>query len=195
MSQKSVVMKEFCARLRSARVKNADSKHFIADEVLDSIFKDFDVELCVREIGIPVYHQQEITTAIRTGGRKVFSILATIGYEALIVEVLSIDGLVKKSDIDNKLPFELLKLQSVLGNDVALQFYERQWEFIVPFFREDRSHRLLHEDTIMPFVGRKQLADGGFGIVFRETMAQKHHGLECSSEPDGKVCKQSPVFF
>ncbi|KAL9077707.1 MAG: hypothetical protein Q9161_000079 [Pseudevernia consocians] len=187
MSPRPAVIKDFCARLRSARVKNADSKHFVPDEILDSIFKDLDVDLCVREIGIPVYHQQESTVAIRSGGRKVFSILAALGCEALIVELLSMDGLVKKSDIDNKLPFEMSKLRNVLGSDVASQFYELQWEFIAPFFREDRSHRLLHKDTIMPFVGRKKLADGGFGIVFRETMAEKHHGLDCSSEPDGKV--------
>lgn len=119
-------MKDFCAKLRSARVKNIDSKHFISDEALDSIIKDFDIDLCAREIGVPMHHQRESVVAIETGGRKVFSILAALGYEALIVELLSMDGLVKKSDIDNKLPFEMSTLRNVLGSDVALQFYELQ---------------------------------------------------------------------
>ena len=34
-----------------------------------------------------MYYQRESVVAIKTGGRKVFSILAALGYEALIVEL------------------------------------------------------------------------------------------------------------
>ena len=193
MSRRLATLKEFCARLRSARIKNADSKYFIPDVALDDVFEDFDVDVCIGGIGIAVYHQQESAAAIKTGCRKVFSILALLGQENLIVDMLSLDGLVKNSEIDNKLPFDMRMLRNVLASSVASQFFELQWEFIAPFFREDRSHRILHVDTIMPFVGRKQLADGGFGVVFRETLAEMHHGLDCGHEPDGKVCKPLPM--
>ncbi len=118
-----------------------------------------------------------------------------LAQEVLIVDILGMDGLIKKGDIDNKLPYEISKLRNVLSSDLALQFHELQWEFIAPFFREDRSHRVLDENTILPFVGRKQLAQSGFGVVYREVLAQKHHGLDCGYASGGKVCGARALSF
>lgn len=186
-------MQEFGDRLRASRIKNADKRDFIPDGALDAAITDLDVKLCVKELQIPSYYQSESIAMIQNGGRKVFAILATLnrgqGCGELIVNFFGIDGLVKNSDIDSRLPFEVIDLEPIIGQEIAPEFYERQWEFISPFFREDRSHRILHEDTIMPFIdkGRKKLADGGFGVVYRETLSTEHHGLVNRYGSDGKV--------
>lgn len=187
------IIQRFGNSLRSSRIKNADKREFIPDEALDAAIGDLDVEECVKELQIPSYYQSESIAVIRTGGRKVFATLAILNTGqicgGLIVNFFSIDGLVKKSDLDSRLPFEVVDLEPIVGTANAPEFYERQWEFISPFFREDRSHRTLHENTIMPYIdkGRKKLADGGFGVVYRENLPAKHHGLMNNYGSDGKV--------
>ncbi len=75
VSRRPPVIQELCNKLRSARVQNVDFRHFIPDAVLDEIFEEIDIDLCVQEIGIPMYHHREIMKTIKSGGRKVFQFL------------------------------------------------------------------------------------------------------------------------
>jgi hypothetical protein len=105
--------------------------------------------------------------------------------EPLIVNFLRRDQLLR-TRLDEKLPRQVDELVVILKSKaIAEEFYEFQWQFLAPVFSELKVHRLLHEETILPFLAEEYLGQGGFGKVYRTRIHESH--LLPSTGPDGKV--------
>ena len=170
--------------LYDARVKNIDSRYFIPDRALRDILSEEAVYDHVQTMAVEPYHRREIIEAIANRGKRLFAILILLGEESSLVKFMERDQMAKEYDLDSRLPLTLKDLQMILGSGTtASLFYEKQWELLPPYFCEDKSHRLFHEDTVFPFVGIERLTEGGFGEVSKVTLNEAHHGF---SEAEGE---------
>lgn len=168
---------ELRVKLRRQRVKVVSGRYIIPDCVLPTIIDENTVDAVLAKCSIAVHKRSEIASAIVDGGKKVFAILILGGQQRLVSKFLEHDGL-QKTDIDSKLPFNLPQLCSIFGNnDAADTFFELQWELVSPIFGNDRSHRMLHEDSILPIVRETFLSKGGFGDVYAIQLVETHQEI------------------
>lgn len=172
--------------LLEARVKNIDSRHFIPDDALERILSSEAIHHFIQNTAVEVYHRREIIDAIANGGKHLFAVLALMGEESSLLNFIERDQMVKTYDLDSRLPLTLEDLRKILPTGTAASlFYEKQWELLAPFFREDKSHRVFDEDTVFPFIGCEGIAEGGFGEISKVTLNEAHHGF--TSVAEGKV--------
>ena len=139
----------------------------------DNVFRE------ISNSDIEVRHREEAVQTILAGARKTFAILVIIHQVSRITAFMNRDQLLT-STIDDKLPFSLSQLQEIMRHD-ADEFYEKQWEFIAPVFSRMRAHRLLDDDTILPFTNSTLLGVGGFGRVYETIIHPQHLGIPSSS--------------
>lgn len=191
-----------CGRiLRRRMVRNSVDKTFLPDATLAAILQDFDLEAGLKEAGLsPVSFRREAKEAIHTGGSKVFAILVLMqGHPLhLIHGILKTDQLTGRT-LDSRLPFNIPELLEAfhLGSkddkleeneDWATQFCRLQWQLISPFFKEDRIHRLLRFETILPFTKCELLPNpGAYADVYDVTLDGAHHGFEVGIRGTGPV--------
>lgn len=160
--------------LRRQRVKVTSGRSIIPDRVLRNIIDQTTITDVLAQCDVAVHRRNEISSAVLHGGRKIFAILILGGQQRQITKFIEHDGF-QRTSIDSKLPLSFQQLCLILGDsDAADIFFERQWEFLSPIFGNNRSHRTLHDDTILPFTHEVFLLKGGFGDVYKAHLVDTH---------------------
>ncbi|KAF2658084.1 kinase-like protein [Lophiostoma macrostomum CBS 122681] len=169
------------ALIRKERRKTASGRYIIPERALRTILNEDQVQLALRQHKCEPYKIAELTKRVLKGGRKLFCILALCHALEEFKRFVLQDGLYD-NHIDTRLPFDRDQLMKIVeGEDLADQILERQWEFLAPIFRDDPSHRVLREETILPFHQDVFRQEGGFGKVYDIGLIDGHHRLYMSS--------------
>lgn len=166
-------------QVRALRCKNVDGKWFIPEGTLESGVPHEVIHDAVQNhCDIEPYAIQEVTQAIETGARKVFTILILIREEKKITAFLEHHLQSDGQALDSRLPFSKLELEMVFTPDAADEFEEQQWDLLAPIF----SHRLLHRniqlEARLPFIESRKIGGGGFGDVYEVVISAGHHNFK-----------------
>jgi hypothetical protein len=128
----------------------------------------------------------EVVDKVYFGGRRIFAILVVLnGQEKEILRFIEHDHY-QDSPLDHRLPFAIGDLE-IIAPDIAIDFYEKQWEFAAPVFTRGVDHRLLDIRTALPFEENTKIGDGGFGEVFRISLYPGHQDISLIS-PNKASC-------
>jgi hypothetical protein len=168
-------------------------RRFVPEGVIQGCLNDDQLKDALSTSNIDKVLQREAEEEIRRGGHKTFGVLVLMREEHLIVNFLQRDQLLR-TRLDERLPRQIEELVVTLGSkERADEFYESQWQFLAPVFSELKGHRLLHEETILPFLAEEYLGQGGFGKVYKTRIHQSHWLLPLG--PDGKASTSECQFF
>jgi hypothetical protein len=159
---------------------NYETKGYIPWLKLDQLCGPENVKKAIKESGVETYQQEEAIQLILYGGKKVFAILISIGYPALIVKFMEQDHL-QHQPLDAKLPFSSEALSTFLDQVPAMKFYRAQWKLSAPFFRGDLSHRNFNKAAILPFVYNKRRGSGAFGMVYEIAIDPEHQAYSAGA--------------
>jgi hypothetical protein len=135
------------------------------------------------------FNLDQVTDKIYSGARRIFAILVVLnGQEKNIVRFIEYDHF-QVSPLDHKLPFSRDDLEKRVP-DIAIDFYEKQWEFSAPIFVRGVQHRALDVFTALPFVENTKIVNGGFGEVFKVTLHHGHQNLSLISRAEASHLSQ-----
>lgn len=127
------------------------------------------------------YHLEEIAAKIYRGGRRTFAVLVLLkNEEKCVIRFLEHDQF-QRSSLDSRLPFPMSVLKDVVPS-IATDFFEAQWELSAPVFSRNIIHRYLNDGAILPFLENTQIADSGFGTVFKVHLHSDHCVFHNDSE-------------
>jgi hypothetical protein len=133
------------------------------------------------------YNLDQVVDIIHSGGRRIFAILTVLnGQEQQILRFIEHDHF-QGSPLDHKLPFSRTALSAIVP-DIAIDFYEKQWEFSAPVLARGIDHRLLDDFTALPFTENRKIDEGGFGEVFKIILHESHQDLSLIS-PTNASCR------
>ena len=186
-------------KLKDSMVKNFGGAPFLPDSILYQILRDTDLDACLLEDGISwVKLPANDRKTIQHGGQKLFALLAILESKCvgLITNFIKADQMMTGSNLDASLPFKHIDdLSDILGNNVlATEFFNAQWSVTAPLFREDRSHRELRKETVLPFIEKTKIGKGVSGQVYKVTLDKRHHCLgPDSGVTDNQVCNTVPI--
>jgi hypothetical protein len=177
--------RDLLRRVDDAQVTNMFQKRFVPRMALESI--------CCPQILRPILATftpadvlDETVDFVVQGARKVFCILAYIGFPSHIRNFIEKDGLLPHQ-VDEDLPLSRDQLRMVADDDFFINyFYEKQWQFCAPVISQRLIPRDLKDETILPFLTSEQIAQGGFGVITKITIHPEHKSAEISSVE--KVC-------
>ena len=166
------------AAIRRLRIKSTfNSRYFIPDSDLRSCLDEVVVAEALKSCAIDFYKQDEFCDIICHGALKLFAILIAIGLQGQVGQFIERDGL-QDLALDSKLPFRREFALECLEDPVAAdEFCEKQWEFIAPLFASDRSHRILADDTVLPFIEDAELNQGSFGKIYKIALPLQHQSI------------------
>ncbi|KAK2865046.1 hypothetical protein FQN49_003962 [Arthroderma sp. PD_2] len=116
---------------------------------------------------IPWHDLGTVVDRIYSGARRIFAILVVLKEVEEISRFLESDHF-QASPLDHKLPFSITDLETLVPN-IAVDFFEKQWEFAAPVFTRDERN------FIFP------LADGGDLEAFLKSDSWPRHFTEDSS--------------
>jgi hypothetical protein len=107
---------------------------------------------------------------VNRGGKRTFAILVMLREEDTIWDLVKQDQFTTLI-LDAKLPWSYDNLHQILAPrvEVVKEFVELQWELISPAFDKLKGHRLLHPDTILPYISELRLSkeEGSFGAIYK----------------------------
>jgi hypothetical protein len=174
-------LETFHQQLKAGMIENFEGKSFQPDSVLFQILHDTNLDACLREAGVTLVSLPEKDRErIRTEGQKLFALLALLKTKCveLIVNFIKADQLLDAS-LDGFLPCKRIDdISDILENNLlATEFFDTQWSLTALLFREDRGHRDLRKQTILPFIARTTIGSGGYGQVYKVTLDPRHHCL------------------
>ncbi|KAF8540172.1 hypothetical protein BDD12DRAFT_834625 [Trichophaea hybrida] len=161
-------------KLLNLGVENVDDgRPFIPERPLKQILTESAIEETLSD--------PQLTQLILEGGRRLLGILVLIRREDAVWRFLQRDH-GQLQDLDSRLPLKLNNLKIIFGEDggagSAAAFFETQWRFLAPLLRNDRSHRIFDDLTILPFVEREDWAtSSGFGDISKITICPIHQQL------------------
>ncbi|MCJ1393796.1 hypothetical protein MMC18_006672 [Xylographa bjoerkii] len=158
------------------QVKNFESRWYVPGKELNKVLSRTAVEAATISCGIEVHKRTEVVDLILKGAKKIFAVLVLIGNESSIVDFIENDSL-QDQRLDSRLPFRRAELDEVLDENIAMAFHRTQWTVSAPIFRRDTSHRVLNDDTILPFSRNVKVGSGAFGTVFEITLDPNHQGI------------------
>ena len=150
--------------ISKTRRKNADRRYFAPSHLVREVMTSESIRIVLLDSQVRMHHVEEAVEIIRNGAWNVFAILVLIKQPWSIVGFIE-DDLMQRGPIDHHLPFELTKLQQLLGETVAQDFHDKQWEFTAPFFSGSVFKRVLPDDFVLPFLSDTDLSEGSFGAV------------------------------
>ena len=149
------------------RRKNAvDFRYFVPSHKVREVMASESVREALLDSQMETYHVNEAVEIINNGAWNVFAILVLLKQPWSIVNFIK-DDRMQRGPIDHHLPFELTKLQELLGLMVAQDFHDKQWEFTAPSFSGSVFTRILPRDFVLPFLSDEDLGEGSFGTVHR----------------------------
>ena len=165
-------------QLFDIRIRNIEGKYFIPSKAVEDVLSAEKIHPCILCSSIEEIRRTDVLRVIENGGKRVFAILLLLRKESLMVNFVQNDHMLQGTNLDSKLPFHLETLKTVLLDQrIASEFCQRQWEFLPPFFQENRNHRTFESETVLPFIEQEELAQGGFGEVFKVTLDANQHGF------------------
>lgn len=171
-------MGDLSSRLFLARIRSHEGKYFIPTKSLEELLPSDQLHKSVVRSSIEEIHRKDVLRAIENGGKRTFAILLLLGKEASMADFVQNDQMLESTDLDSKLPLHLDTLTTIFADKAAaLGFYQRQWELLPPFFRKGRNHRNFESETVLPFTESDELAEGGFGRVFKVTVHADQHAF------------------
>jgi hypothetical protein len=156
--------------------KNFESSYFVPTDELYELLSEQRVREAVVTSGIAIQHCEETISIIMSGARKIFAILILMKSEALIWNFIKHDQL-QIETLDAKLPLSEAELERAINSGPAKLFFQKQWMFVSPYFRNDLSYRILEPDVVLPFIKSSFVGRGAFGTVFEVTLPPRHQGL------------------
>jgi hypothetical protein len=170
-------MSDICGELDALDTVNFEKNRFIPLNKLRRLFTKDKILALLKQNDVEIYLWTEATNAVMNNGLRLFATLASIRSIKLITRFLATDSF-SGSQFDSKLPLSESDLSKILrDSNVCIQFFERQWRFLAPVFQEDQAYRELEDWTILPFLGRKRIASGGFAVVYKVTVDASHHKI------------------
>lgn len=168
-------MQELQQRLEALRRRNIESRYFIADSDLFTVVEEESIQVSMGKCSFENYERREFEEAVKSGGKKVFAILTLIGKPELIAPFIRNDQL-QNHHLDQRLPYSYAELLNIIPQS-ATKFCEMQWELLPPLFSKHKTHRVFHDDTILPFVNQEWFASGGFGEIYEMSLEARHQEL------------------
>ncbi|KAF8242912.1 kinase-like protein [Wilcoxina mikolae CBS 423.85] len=169
-------------KLLNLEVETVDKRRFTPEKYLDQALTESEIKrvLSGDRFKRAFYKQGELTQLILEGGRKLLGILILIEREEAILNFLQRDRL-QGLALDSKLPLDLEDSKAILENaygvDTAVEFCDMQWKVLAPILRNDRSHRVFEDCTILPFIKCEDWAPGGFGDISKMMLCPVHQRL------------------
>ncbi|KAI4215894.1 MAG: hypothetical protein LQ351_001882 [Letrouitia transgressa] len=145
-------METLYSLISKTRRKNAvDFRYFAPSHRVREVLTIDNIRSALLHSGIEIHHVNEAIEIIKTSAWNVFAILILIKQPQNIVNFIQ-DDRMQRGPIDHSLPFELSKLEELLDEQVAHDFYDRQWEFTAPTFSGSVFTRVLPDDFVLPFL-------------------------------------------
>lgn len=141
-------------RIRQTSVFN-NAPFYILEDLRDIVTKNIVIDMTARYIHDHL-HEDAVQNVLQDGVR-LFAILAIMDR----VDLLS-DFLVHNT-LDNSLPLRDLAAMQRIAPDLDTRFYSKfQWQFFPWSFKHESNsqHRILPDDTIIPFVSEKIIGGG-----------------------------------
>jgi hypothetical protein len=183
-------------RLRGLRIKSTSGRYFIPDGKVESLMSEDIVRDAVSKLKIDRINFPEISMVVNGGGKRTFAILVMLREEDAIWDLVKHDQFTALI-LDAKLPWSYDNLHQILAPrvEVAKEFVELQWEFISPVFDKLKGHRLLHADTILPYISELRLSkeEGSFGAIYKTEVDTRQLPRWSSSQPgDSQVVALVP---
>lgn len=169
-------MQNLRQKILGIQIKTFESRWYVPGKELNKVLSKSIVEEAVAHCGIEVYKRTEVVHVILRGAKRIFAVLVLMGKELSIVNFIEHDHLQNQRQ-DSKLPFRRSELGEILDDELAEEFCRTQWVVSAPYFRNDMSHRLLNDDTILPFTKNFKIGSGAFGTVFEITIDARHQGV------------------
>ena len=180
------------ARCQSKGDYSAESgRWFVPDVQIQEYFQNLST---IRRLIRAVYHDADFLPVgpkeIRDNHSKVFFILILIGKGHLVNLFVRHDGLG-----DRSLPFKTPERPfPLLPTDPGFfsSFYDKQWEFCVPTFR-DNMNKDFEDQTILPITQKERLAGGGSATTYKISMHPAYDKL--GKEGSGNPVSQRKWYF
>ena len=148
------------------QIRNYESRAFIPFETLFRLMSQDRVRKVIDLCDVPVFRKSEMVEIAIRGARRILAILVVMRQEKNFLRFIETDHF-RLDGLDSRLPLPLTELSKILETTaVAKEFFDVQWTFIPPEFKNSAIHRSLDADTILPFIGEpKDLGEGSFGVV------------------------------
>lgn len=170
-------MADICTEIDDLEVENFEGIYFIPLPDLEKLFTRKRVVGLLKEHNIEFYKETQIADAVFRNGLRLFATLASIRSIQFITRFLE-RSQVPDTDLDSKFPWNESSLLPILEDmKRCSNFFKKQWRFLAPVFKQDQYQRTLDERTILPFLSRVVLKDGGFSRVSKVTIDGSHHRL------------------
>jgi hypothetical protein len=185
-------------KLLNLEVETVDGGRFIPEKLLEQTLTEPEIKrvLSGSQFKRAFYKQEELSQMILEGGKKLLAILILMEREGAILKFLQRDPLQGLS-LDSKLPLDLEESRTVLEDgysaSTAAAFCEMQWKVLTPVLRNDRSHRVFDDCSILPFIKGEDWAPGGFGDISKMMLCPIHQRL-VNLDLDGNVSIQAFNF-
>ncbi|KAI1107995.1 hypothetical protein F5Y14DRAFT_437785 [Nemania sp. NC0429] len=150
-------------------------EHYLPEGRLDGLITE---EVIGKELSqglsfLQPSERAQFIKAVAQNAKKVFTtaILSQVSAEKIYYLINNLEITDKKLPISNRNP----SLVRSLGGWRAHQFWDNQWKFLVPVFREDKLIYHLESQHILPFYELKNAPNRGtFGVV-SEVMLHANH--------------------
>ena len=174
-------MANIVARLDELELDNFDYRPFVPFNRLQELFTHETILEILQDHGLEFYVMNEVVDRVLEGGLRTFATLAAIGNIGSIMRFIKQDQF-SGIPLDAKLPLKDADISQYFSDTrECTQFLRKQWTFLAPVFSGYRSHRELHERTILPFLRKDFIGEGGFAKVYKVKVHASHHSL--SSTP------------
>jgi hypothetical protein len=172
-------------RMLLLKARNFDTIPFIPIRELEELLTETVIRDVIYKCGIDAPKREETIQIVVSGAKKIFATLILLHKEHLVRKFIEQDQF-QIEKLDAKLPLSDVWLRELLGQATGSLFWEKQWMFVAPFFRYDLSHRILEDATILPFINKTFIGEGGFGAVFKVELHPQHQGVK-EFEDDAQV--------
>ncbi|KAL9041395.1 MAG: hypothetical protein Q9214_004126 [Letrouitia sp. 1 TL-2023] len=168
--------------ISKTRRKNAvDFRYFAPSHQVREVMTTENIRSALIHSGTEIHHVNEAIEIIKTSAWNVFAVLVLIKQPQNIVNFIQ-DDRMQRGPIDHSLPFELGRLEELLDEQVAQDFYDKQWEFTAPTFSGSVSTRVLPDDFVLPFLSDVEVGEGSFGTVVRKEFKPRRKQSEYELE-------------
>jgi hypothetical protein len=169
-------MDKLRTQIIGSREENVEGRLFFPYRAINELMKPDVILGVLREWNIPTPQLHEAAGSIARGALRTFAILVVIRSIRSILIFLKNDQF-DYARLDQKLPLSRETLLALLPNDIADEFFEKQWEFAVPVFSKQILPRYLQTKTILPILEEKEVGKGGFGTVYEISLHPSHQNF------------------
>ncbi|MCJ1436519.1 hypothetical protein MMC27_005898 [Xylographa pallens] len=160
-------MADIAVLLSTLELDNFEHRPFIPFSQLEVLFTREKIIELLQQHKLEFHILNEIVHRILGGGLRTFAVLAAIQDIGNVARFIKADQF---SDIslDSKLPLNEADIPRYFADpDKGKLFLRRQWTFFAPVFSENQSRRDLDDRTILPFLHKNFIGQGGFAKIYK----------------------------